>query len=299
MCFGATFLLDSTFPTYIPLSKVLDLTDDMDRRIATAYVRKSLEHCRRFDELTPSCIPKSVDQIGLNSEFYYSKILTPAVIDRGLGLFGELRVGLDHMIRCLNRLYANAECRHVAEYPLSVRTPDSQDSSHTAGRRMPDSCYFQLIYRDLTRLGFRMGTPNRIIQPLLYDEFVLELKRMVRLVHAAGVVHSDLYASNIMWQEKDQRVELKIIDWDVAHCLDERCFSPQVESILRDRLQYSKIKGNEVVPLSEEHDLTYVRVYEMEVTEANTRLWQELASGSKSQVDAAFQNLMTEMLNRG
>ena len=40
------------------------------------------------------------------------------------------------MIRCLNRLYSSDE-RHVAEYPMSVRTPDSEDYC------------FELVYRDL------------------------------------------------------------------------------------------------------------------------------------------------------
>jgi len=201
ICFGATILLDDSFPIYIPLSKQLDLLDDGESRVAYAYLKKIADHAKSLSS-TPLIVPPPVvDEMALSLEGYFVKKLTQPVFDRGLGLFSssgqktDVQSGLNHMIRCLNRLYGSQDAWDVAEYPLSVRTPESSDYS-SAG-----CCdCFELIYRDLARLGFQTGTPDRITEPELFGAFVVELKRCVALVHSAGVIHVDLFASNIIWK---------------------------------------------------------------------------------------------------
>ena len=36
--FGAMIMLDKTFPTYVPLSKLLDLQDPVERELASAFL---------------------------------------------------------------------------------------------------------------------------------------------------------------------------------------------------------------------------------------------------------------------
>ena len=159
----------------------------------------------------------------------------------------------------MNRLYGSHDARDVAEYPLAVRTPES-------------GCYdyFELIYRDLTRLGFKTGTPDRITEPELFEVFVAELKRCVSLVHNAGVIHADLYASNIMWKRSDDErwVRIKIVDWDGSHCLEEGDFAPAVKA----RLKTGVFVGQIVFGIP--HDLRFVSVYEMPLEERHRSKWK-------------------------
>ena len=147
-------------------------------------------------------------------------------------------------------------------------------------------------YRDLAALGFRTGTPERARYPELYAAFVSELKRCVALVHKAGVIHVDLYASNIMWnqQASENSVQIKIVDWDVSHCLEEGDFAPTIKALLAKRVYAGEI----VVPFGKSHDLNYVSVYEMPMEERHVSEWEALASGDKSRIDAAFRTLMRD-----
>jgi hypothetical protein len=287
MCFGATILLHHSFPTYIPLSKQLDLLDDRDSRVAYAYLNKILEHRTRYHTLRKPAAPVSVTEMALSLDRYFVKKITNDVFARGLGLFvdsnerKDIQSGLNHMIRCLNRLY-DSRARDVAEYPISVRTPDDEYD------------YFEIIYRDLVPLGFVSGTPNRIREAGLYGIFVRELKRCITLVHTAGVIHVDLYASNIMWRRSTSGggggVEIKIMDWDVAHCLEEEDFAPNIKTLLEERIYYA----GKIVTFDESHDLRYISVFDMPIKESHMAMWEDMASGNKCRIDSAFRILMHE-----
>mmetsp|Transcript_3559 Transcript_3559/g.5041 ORF Transcript_3559/g.5041 Transcript_3559/m.5041 type:complete len:446 (-) Transcript_3559:107-1444(-) len=287
ICFGATILLEDSFPIYIPLSKQLDLLDDYESRVASAYLQKVATHARNLSRAGRMRPPPVVNDMVLNLERYFVKTLTQEVFDRGIGLFTrsgdktDVHNGVNHMIRCLNLLY-NSKARDVAEYPLTIRTPDSS------------SDYFELIYRDLGPLGFVSGTPNRMTEPEVFQTFVIELKRCVDLVHSAGVIHGDLYASNIMWSRTvENDVIIKIVDWDASHCLEEGGFNEAIHKILADR-----VYAGQSVSFGVCHDLKYISVYEMPLEERHHNEWMELASGQKERIDGAFQTLMQESMSR-
>jgi hypothetical protein len=237
--------------------------------------------------------------MALSLERYFVKKLTQPVFDRGLGMFSiggkktDVQNGLNHMIRCLNRLYWSHDARDIAEYPLSVRTPESSDNR--SGRCNS----YELIYRDLAPLGFKTGTPDRTTEPELYDAFVVELKRCVSLVHSAGVIHADLFASNIMWKrsDNDERcvVHIKIVDWDASHCLEEGDFVPAV----RTRLEQGIYDGYDkaVVVFGIPHDNVCMSVYEMPLEERHRTEWVGLAcSGQKNVMDGSFNTLLRDRM---
>ena len=298
ICFGATILLSDSFPTYVPLSKNLDLLDDSESRTAAAHFEKIVKHAHDLGEMIAlqPCLTPFTDML-LDMNSYYVKRLIRSVFDRGLGLFSptgdiiDIQDGLNHMIWCLNRLY-HSEARHVPEYPLSVRTPNIIDPTvHN------DINFYELIYRNLSPLGYLTGTPDRVNDPELYNRFVVELKRVVGLVHAAGVIHVDLYASNIMWKSNADNIAgdpnsvcIKIVDWDASHCMEEGDFAPKINELLADR-----IYANRSAVFGPEHDLRYLRVYEMPIDSADNELWHDLASNNKQRIDSAFQDLMTSL----
>lgn len=292
ICFGATIMLDKSFPTYIPLSKQLDLLDEHENKTASAYFIKIKDHSHRLSKIPRLRNVPPVTEIILDLENYFIKTITQEVFDRGLGLFTnsedklDIQNGLNHMFRCLNRLY-QSDARDFIEYPLSIRTPDTETIETSGGSRCN---YFEIIYRNLVKLGFVTGTPSRVKQPSIYEAFKTELKRVIGLIHNAGVIHVDFYASNIMWKShENEKIEIKIVDWDVSHCIDELHFSPKIEKILAQRIYAGKR-----VPFGRDHDLLYLAVYEMDLTEENQQHWNDLASGEKQRIDTAFQALMTE-----
>jgi hypothetical protein len=109
------------------------------------------------------------------------------------------------------------------------------------------------------------------------------------LVHKAGVIHVDLYASNVMWKQQDGTIFIKIIDWDAAHCLKEGDFNSEIKGILETRLQGK-------VEFGEAHDYLYLSVYDMPYSPEFETAWHNLASGEKPLIDDAFTQLMSRKL---
>eukprot|EP01040_Poterioochromonas_malhamensis_P014756 gene14756-16385_t len=269
ICFGATIMLDKSFPTYIPLSKQLDLLDEHENKTASAYFIKIKDHSHRLSKIPRLRNVPPVTEIILDLENYFIKTITQEVFDRGLGLF------------------TNSEDKLDIQNGLNHITPDTETIETSGGSRCN---YFEIIYRNLVKLGFVTGTPSRVKQPSIYEAFKTELKRVIGLIHNAGVIHVDFYSSNIMWKShENEKIEIKIVDWDVSHCIDELHFSPKIEKILAQRIYAGKR-----VPFGRDHDLLYLAVYEMDLTEENQQHWNDLASGEKQRIDAAFQALMTE-----
>ena len=284
MIFGATIILEESFPTFIPISKVLILSDSLENRIASAYIQKAYKFCKDFtqDMSTRKLVKKNVKNMLLDTDKYFIKTLNPDILDRGLGLFGNMKdptdcfAGFTHMIRCLNLIF-DSPARQYAEYPISLRTPDAD---------IADS-YYRIIYRDLKSLGFKCGTPNRNTSPALYSKFVEILIVALQNIHAANVIHVDLYASNIMHKiSSTGEIEIRIIDWDAAHCLDEGDFNERVKERLIGYL------GDNIVNFGISHDELYLSAYKLEIDEVNSDVWNKMASGEKKDVDEGYRYLM-------
>jgi hypothetical protein len=286
MAFGAVIILKGSFPTYIPISKKLDLLDAQEGQIASAYLMKATNHCRNIaNVLRETCRACPLKCLTFEPQQYFVKRLTNEVFARGLGLFenncniNNVQPGLFHMCDVLNLIY-NSPARCVVEFPLSIRTPDNES----------DNCY-ELIYRDITHMGYTMGCPNRINNAHVYILFKDALKTAVNMLHEAGVLHGDLYFSNVMWKlESDETVQVKIVDWDAAHCLNENDFVPKVRAKLVDYL------GESNVQFGVRHDLLYLSVLDIDIDEANEGFWLSLASQVKNDIDQAYRSLLSIVL---
>ncbi len=75
----------------------------------------------------------------------------------------------------------------MREMSLNIHWPSERQMQRT----IP---WNERIYRDLSELGYRTGTPDRSLHPDLYAAFLLEGKRCVALVHKAAGIHGDLEA---------------------------------------------------------------------------------------------------------
>ena len=295
MVFGAVVLLDHSFPTYIPLSKRLDVSDPYESKVAAAFLVKSQSHCQLLCDMSTNLTARSTEGVKmvLDGSKYFIKSISDLTYQRGLGLFDannnfhDIQSGVIHMVKVLNKLYANPATRDIPEYPLSIRTPDKCARVHDE--------HYSLIYRDLKNLGYKAGCPNRVTNSIIFGKFVDRFKEIVHaLYHDAGVIHGDLYASNIMWKCTDDIMYIKIVDWDGAHCKEELDFSTAARKSLEEYFKFSSTP----VLFDENHDLLFVRVFDEAITSENEHQWLSMASAEKAVIDAAFYSLFKEMLQR-
>jgi hypothetical protein len=296
MIFGVVIILAPSFPTFVPLSKNLDLEDPDERRVAAAYLELIEVHARqlgkRIDEgeFKKAAVP---EVMGLGKEGFYIKTIDRDAFSKGLGMFTadmshlEIGPGLMHMIEVLNTLHASC-ARDWVVFPISIRTPDLGTPREEWTPKATES--YEILYPDLRLDGFRIGCPNRT-DTETFNKYTAALNEAVNQVHAAGVVHGDLYVSNIMWkQNKHGSIIIRIIDWDTAHCLSEGDFQPMVKIGLKSYL------GEEPV-FSPAHDHLYLAVLTRELIPEEQHLWEDLSSNDKLKVDEAFRTLFRKHHN--
>jgi hypothetical protein len=289
MIFGVSIVLSPSFPTYIPLSKQLDLSDHYERKVASAYLEKAVKWSNNLGMEAQSLKSSKVHlKIALDLDKYFVKIIDETVFDRGFGLFSDdrdpkdIQPGLLHMVEALNRVFANSKSRDYAEYPIAVRTPDT----------CINGCkFYQLVYRNLKSMGFKTGTPNRITDPQNFELYRVALCDAVHAIGEAGVIHGDLYISNVMYKMEDNEIKIKIVDWDTAHCLEEKQFVETAEMRLIDF--FGDIKN---VQFSVAHDKMYVDALGQELNDIDEFIWTDLASGQKNEMDSAFTTLLMKSL---
>jgi hypothetical protein len=155
-----------------------------------------------------------------------------------------------HMIRVFNRLHGSLAAQYVV-FPLSIRTPDDAKPRKPG---CPPAVQFYEILPPKLSSEFRIGCPHPQDSPL-FDAYVAAVTQAVKAVGDAGVIHGDLYLSNILWkQDAENDIEIKIIDWDTAHCISEGCFNPRVEQCLLSYL------GQENLVFNRQYDELYLRV---------------------------------------
>ena len=280
--FGATIVLEPSFPVYWTTSKVLDMGDSHERRLAVAYIQKANSWIEQLGSFPRSSNPIKIVAMKLDTSAYHMKTLTDAVCSRSFQLFsnrnGDISQGLEHWGRVLNLLFIDDEVRPHVAFPLAIRSPNISN----------DEKEYIIIYKDLCAEGYRIGCPDRVSEPELFDSFREEYRRIIKLVHRAGVIHCDLYLSNVMWKKSksttlgDNMIDVVIIDWDCAHCLIEGRFHPKVLEALQDH------KPTRDAEFGTAFDDRYVEVLYREYDVSDSDYWKDLSSENKARIDDAF-----------
>jgi hypothetical protein len=149
-----------------------------------------------------------------------------------------------------------------------------------------------LVFPNLAKDGFRTGCPDRISNPQWFDLFKSKLKRVVDLMHQAGVIHCDLYFSNIMWRVNPENgaMEIKLIDFDISHRLCELDFAPKVRKRLEKYYADSKLSDLKL-EFGTQHDLRFLSVLELPVDDRTVNHWLALASNDVSLINKSFRAL--------
>ena len=284
--FGVTIILEPSFPVYWTTSKLLDMADANERRLAVAYIKKANSWINYLSSL-PHSQPIPLIGMSLNTSAYFIKTLTDDVCKRGFELFSDrnsdMSQGIEHWGRVLNLLFKDHDVRPHVAFPLAIRSPNTSN----------DENEYMIIFKDLCAEGYQIGCPDRVIEQELFNSFREEYRRIVKKIHGAGVIHCDLYLSNVMWRlslpSSGKMVDIIIIDWDCAHCLMEGKFNPKVQEAFKTH------KPNRGAEFGTSFDDRYVEVLYREYIDSEREYWGDLASGIKSRVDTAFYHLFDQM----
>lgn len=280
--FGATFILRPSMPVLCMVSKVLDLSDADENKIAAHFLRKHIEVSQSHP--MPTVPPGSQAHLRMELSYteYWWKVLDKETVERGVGVFArpglamgvQVSEGFTHMARALNALAKRPDARAVTVFPLCVHAPTTSRKSDT--RSDPKEFWYSLVFPNLDLDGFKTGIPDRQ-ENKLYQDYVSAVEAAVGSVHAAGVAHLDLYPSNVFHRVRNGSVEVKIIDWDGSHLLGESFCG-----------QHRRINSGTVITAA--HDTFYIDALKKRGTED---IWKRLEVGnSKAEMDTAFFELL-------
>lgn len=274
MQFALLAMLPPSFPYLIALTYPLDLCIAAQRGIAAQHMciidfmmRESLELHN-----------ESPVELSLDISRYHIKYLK---------YFFEVRstreASLEHMFSVLDHLAVDSELRHSVAFPITIRSrtapKDAAQGSHDMHNHMD-----MLVFDNLAKDGYRIGFPN---DDALCEKLVKQIKAVVARIHARGVVHMDLYPSNIMWRlnATSRSIDVKIIDWDAAHFVGE-CFTQEVLAALEKAMWrtqlYLDVDGTRAVC---EYDNVFVGIMHDNYRDPSLR------TDNKSELDQAFQQM--------
>ena len=225
MQFGAVIMLKPSFPVFVMISHVLDLTYLPSRSEAARilfciqiflscplYV--SGESSLSLAVIRPEPRFRAAQVMALSTDIYHCKSMKDFFASTG-----NIQSSIFHFFSVMARIHGTSECREYAIFPICVREFDD-DSEKT-----------MIVFPKLN-LPYRIGLPSSAD---LRNSFMSKLEDAMTKFHAAGVVHIDLYLSNLMWREvSSTEVQLKVIDWDSAHFIHELLFD-DVARILSKR----------------------------------------------------------------
>jgi len=219
---GAAFMATPSFPVAVSTSAVLDLRTDqgaarahLHRSMAKKQMERSLQ---LLDEASAPGRPTRARSIPaepgggadetpwFRPSFAVSQVW-PKLGGVSHGLMHGRDVTLLRMGHVFQKLYASPASRFVC-FPIcfanNVLPPPLTKGGVSA-----------LLFPNLMRDGYRCGLPEDLETARMY---ISAVKEAMIALHEAGVIHGDMYISNIMWRRfpTSSSVDVKLIDWDTA-----------------------------------------------------------------------------------
>lgn len=109
-----------------------------------------------------------------------------------------------YVFKALKKAFDRPESRNYVVYPICVREGNKKEEPY-------------IIFEDMVKVyGYNLGVPQ---DEALHDEYKNKLKLAVKEIHNAGIVHMDIYPSNIFWKQQDGGISIKLIDWDAIQLI--------------------------------------------------------------------------------
>lgn len=258
-------------------SKELDWSDPDDVRLADLFYSKSRSHVQALMQLVRESRALEEPAVDVSS---VPKTLLQAQLRLLPGTEHAGQVDLARDARAI----APPSSRPAREHPLPHRVLCGQSPQFArCHHAQADPPYNLFVRADWATAKL----------------YVDECDRFVARLHAARVVHGDLYVSNISWRQCSGVVEVKIMDWDTAFFIDEHVSSAHVPENLRRVWQdTNKWKGRfGITGQVQELDLFMIRAMKWSVHDNHPhalgwKLWLDAASAtSAGDANVSFREL--------
>ena len=279
MQFGVVIILKPTFPVFVMISHVLDLTCDKSLTQAAIYIWCIKNIVEKSLETTELQVPlASSTRLALSNAYYHLKSLSDFFCSTG-----NMQSSLFHYFKIMARLHRNKECRDFVIFPICVREYNDDINGS------------KLVFPKL--VDFQIGLPDTLI---LRQCFIAKLKTAVALFHETGVAHFDLYLSNIMWYKtSDTEVQLKVVDWDAANFTNQEPL-PAIRDRLAGRRHYvmlaaarkNKVNIDRIQDKVKYYDLSLLVVLQEFIDD------KRLQATEKFDLDKACQDIQYEFITR-
>jgi len=212
------FLRQTTFPVVCFLTTVLDLFDDRGLDVAATALSKMLVHSDGITQaLTnlqrqPRSQKPSLD-MDLNLSVYFIKPLIR---------FCSI-LGIDRMNESVARFFTLTSVLRGCSFacpPLAYRLQDTT---------MDGTSYIRedvIVFEKL--IGFQIGFPADAVER---QKLFHAMQAAASEFHALGLVHMDMYLSNIMWKKNGHAYDVRFVDFDSIHETGEKLLPVALERL--------------------------------------------------------------------
>jgi hypothetical protein len=286
--FGVVKVLPPFFPYLIVISKVLDSTDFGDRKLIAGYflkIAKFIESAR----MNPPCASVVAQPRGLETSLYFLKNLKNFFF-----IFGTVQAeaSLRHYFLIMQQIYhGSPELRDSIVFPICVRMENESGNTKQYNIQLCD-----LVFENLSQSGWKIGVP---IDKNLREKYFQNLKWSIDLLHHCGVVHMDLYPSNIFWKATDNgEVLVKLIDFDASVFITEPLsreltYRLAAHEQYRDKLVHNYLSKHHISsPLccNKYYDLSLLEVLHFDLDDTRLQVTEKMT------LDKAFRDCCNEYL---
>ena len=207
-------------------------------------------------------------KMGLDPAKYHCKLM-----DDFFPVLEYKGTSVTHMLGVTSRLGGTS----YACLPLAIRLKDKQCNC--------DAMIFQKL------VGYRIGLPDDSDDR---DTLVSTMETVVDDMHEKGVVHMDLYLSNIMWKKLDNgSFSVQIIDFDTAHVLGKPLTRATIQRMAELKSNFIRLGRNASI----HHDNLYMKMLKEKIHEEKLRVEQpgESEKDVKSRLDGACASFMEDI----
>jgi hypothetical protein len=146
-----------------------------------------------------------------------------------------------------------------------------------------------IVFKKLNTAVWKIGIPS---DKNLRGHYLELLECALKSIHKAGVVHLDIYPSNIMWRVHPMdptKIMLKVIDWDSVHYSNEH-----LSAMVRNRL--CNYIGRDILALAKGNELFQYDLSLFDIIKENIDN-EKFQSNEKRILDSIFQTCVSEKSN--
>ena len=279
--FGAVYLLDPCFPTFCCLTESLSFYYDTEEiaKYFLAMLEYTLEMERYIKEigvkggLHPPRTSNPYELMGLDPEKYHIKDMKDFFLNSS-----NCASSIFHFLETTEKLGNNGDSFCL---PITIRLGETKGSDKKGNF---------IVFKRL--VDFSIGFPDNKEDR---EKLLNEINKVVFLLHRSGVVHMDLYLSNIMWKRGDDGDFLvTLIDFDASQRKGKTLTDGVWRRLIKKTPELLTILG---VTASVRYDEFYLNLYKKYLHDENLRHrpW-EGKEDSKRRLDERCNTLKEELL---